>query len=255
LYPLPARATFDLVPTPNPPNRLILFDIDGTLLTAGGAPRRAFRRALVEHFGTDGDEARTDFSGKTDPQIVYELMGAAGFADDHIEERIEGLFEHYLTGLERELAAEDDDHRLHPGVAELVPALADDPRVLLGLVTGNVERGARLKLERFGLWPSFRVGAFGSDARERDRLPAIALERARRLTGRRFAGHETVVVGDTPADVQCARAAGAVAVAVATGRPSREQLSASGPDYLLGSLEEWPSLAAELGLTMDPILT
>lgn len=236
------------------PNRLLLFDIDGTLLTAGGAPRRAFRRALIEHFGTDGDEARTDFSGKTDPQIVYELMGRAGFADDHIEERMADLFEHYLAGLERELVAEDG-HRLHPGVAELVPALADDSRVLLGLVTGNVERGARLKLERFDLWPRFRVGAFGSDARERDRLPAIALERARRLTGRSFAGHEAVIVGDTPADVQCARAAGAIAVAVATGRPSRAQLAASSPDYLLDSLEEWPTVAAELGLAMVPIST
>lgn len=237
------------------PNRLILFDIDGTLLTAGGAPRRAFRRSLIEYFGTDGDEARTDFSGKTDPQIVYELMGGAGFADVHIEERIEDLFEHYLAGLERELATEDDGHRLHPGVAELVAALADDSRVLLGLVTGNVERGARLKLDRFGLWPSFRVGAFGSDARERDRLPAIALERALRMTGYRFAGHETVVVGDTPADVQCARAVGAVAVAVATGRPSREQLAAAAPDHLLDSLEEWPAVAPELGLAMESIPT
>lgn len=236
------------------PDRLILFDIDGTLLTAGGAPRRAFRRALIEHFGTDGDEARTDFSGKTDPQIVHELMGRAGFADDHIEERIADLFEHYLEGLERELATEDG-HRLYAGVAELVPALAGDPRVLLGLVTGNVERGARLKLERFGLWPSFRVGAYGSDARERDRLPAIAMKRARRLTGRAFTGAETVVVGDTPADVQCARAVGAVAVAVTTGRPSREELAAAGPDHLLESLEEWPALAAELGLAMDPIPT
>lgn len=249
MYPPCARATFAPVPTPN---RLILFDIDGTLLTAGGAPRRAFRRALIEHFGTDGAEARTDFSGKTDPQIVHELMGGAGFADDHIEDRIAGLFEHYLEGLERELVGEDG-HRLLAGAAELVPALADDPRILLGLVTGNVERGARLKLERFGLWPRFRVGAFGSDARERDRLPTIALERAHRLTGHRFAGHETVVVGDTPADVRCARAAGAVAVAVATGRPTREELAAAGPDFLLDSLEEWPVLADEIGLAMESL--
>ncbi|MGH7566441.1 MAG: HAD family hydrolase, partial [Gemmatimonadota bacterium] len=112
------------------PNRLILFDIDGTLLTAGGAPRRAFRRALIEHFGTDGDEARTDFSGKTDPQIVYELMGGAGFDDDRIEERIADLFEHYLEGLEQELEGETG-HRLYAGAAEVVSSLADDPRVVL----------------------------------------------------------------------------------------------------------------------------
>lgn len=237
---------------PGTPNRLILFDIDGTLLTAGGAPRRAFRRALIEHFGTDGDEARTDFSGKTDPEIVYELMRRAGFDDDRIEARIASLFDHYLDGLERELAAETG-HRLHAGAAEAVAALAGDPRVVLGLVTGNVERGARLKLERFGLWERFAVGAFGSDDRERDRLPGIAIDRARRLTGRAFAGREVVVVGDTPADVRCARAAGVRAVAVATGRPSRSQLAACHPDLLIDSLEEWPALLAELGLELDAV--
>lgn len=236
------------------PNRLILFDIDGTLLSAGGAPRRAFRRALLEHFGTDGNESRMDFSGKTDPQIVYELMGAAGFDDGRIEERIERLFEHYLEGLERELEAEAG-HRLHPGAAEVVAALARDPRVVLGLVTGNVERGARLKLERFDLWRRFPVGAFGSDHRERDRLPQIAIERACRLTGRRFAGRDAVVVGDTPADIQCARAAGALAVAVATGTPTRKELEAARPDVLLESLEEWPDRMADLGLSPDPVLS
>ena len=250
LYPPRGPATFGAVS--GTPNRLILFDIDGTLLTAGGAPRRAFRRALIEHFGTDGDEARTDFSGKTDPEIVYELMSGAGFGDDRIEARIGALFDHYLDELERELEGEAG-HRLHPGAADVVEALAADPRVVLGLVTGNVERGARLKLERFDLWRRFAVGAFGSDDRERDRLPAIAMERARRLTGRPFEGRDTVVIGDTPADVRCARAAGAMAVAVASGSPTRSQLEASAPDVLLDSLEEWPRLLAELGLALDCI--
>jgi phosphoglycolate phosphatase-like HAD superfamily hydrolase len=236
------------------PNRLILFDIDGTLLSAGGAPRRAFRRALIEHFGTDGDESHMDFSGKTDPQIVYELMGPAGFGDDRIGERIERLFEHYLEGLERELEGEAG-HRLHPGAAEVVASLAEDPRVVLGLVTGNVERGARLKLERFDLWRRFAVGAFGSDHRDRDRLPQIAIERACRLTGRQFAGGDAVVVGDTPADVQCARAVGAMAVAAATGRPTRDELEAARPDVLLESLEEWPDRLADLGLSLAPVLS
>ena len=250
MYPLPGPASFGAVS--GSPNRLILFDIDGTLLTAGGAPRRAFRRALIEHFGTDGDEARTDFSGKTDPEIVYELMGRAGFGDDRIEARIGALFDHYLDELERELEGEAG-HRLHPGAAEVVEALAADPRVVLGLVTGNVERGARLKLERFDLWRHFAVGAYGSDDRLRDRLPGIAIERASRLTGRRFSGRDAVVVGDTPADIRCARAAGAMAVAVATGRPTRAELAACGPDLLLDSLAEWPRLLAELGLALDCI--
>ncbi|MBA3582988.1 MAG: HAD family hydrolase [Gemmatimonadetes bacterium] len=231
------------------PERLFLFDIDGTLLSAGGAPRRAFRRALIEHFGTDGDAANSDFSGKTDPQIVYELMNGAGFADGHIEERLVEVFAHYLAELERELAVETR-HRLYPGVDEVVPALAADPRVVLGLVTGNVEAGARLKLAHFGLWDAFRIGAFGSDDRTRDNLPAIAIGRAEAITGRRFEGAEVVVVGDTPADVRCARAAGATAVAVATGHPSRETLAASEPDILVDSLADWPALLAELNLEM-----
>ncbi|HET6342587.1 MAG TPA: HAD family hydrolase [Gemmatimonadota bacterium] len=227
--------------------RLILFDIDGTLLTAGGAPRRAFRRALTEFFGTEGAAATDDFSGKTDPQIVYDLMTAAGFGDNHIAERIAAVFESYVAGLAVELETETG-HRLLPGVSELVSRLAEDPRVVLGLVTGNVETGARLKLNHFGLWDRFRVGAFGSDDRERDRLPPIAVERARELTGRSFVGEEVVVVGDTPADVRCARAAGAISVAVATGPPGRDTLAASDPDFLLDSLEAWPEVAAQIGL-------
>lgn len=229
------------------PDRLILFDIDGTLLSAGGAPRRAFQRALNQFFGTDGAAATDDFSGKTDPQIVYDLMTAAGFGNNHIAERIAAVFESYVAGLAAELETETG-HRLLPGVAELVPRLAEDPRVVLGLVTGNIETGARLKLDHFGLWERFRVGAFGSDDRDRDRLPRIAVERARELTGRSFVGEEVVVVGDTPADIGCARAAGAIAIAVATGPPGRHSLAASEPDFLLDSLEAWPDVAAEIGL-------
>lgn len=229
------------------PERLILFDIDGTLLSAGGAPRRAFRTALVEHFGTEGAAAHDDFSGKTDPQIVYDLMRGVGFPDEQIEERIADFFAHYLAELERELEVETH-HRLYPGVAELVPALAAEPRVALGLLTGNIEPGARLKLAHFGLWHHFTVGAFGSDDRSRDRLGPVALARAGRRFGRRFAGREVVVVGDTPADVRCARAIGAVAVAVATGRPARGALEACAPDLLFDSLADWPEFLAALDL-------
>lgn len=235
------------------PSRLILFDIDGTLLTAGGAPRRAFRRALVEHFGTNGDEERTDFSGKTDPQIAFEIMRRAGIEEERIRTGMAALFEHYLEGLARELPL-DTSHRLHPGAAQIIDVLAADSRVLLGLVTGNVERGARLKLERFDLWRRFPVGAFGSDDSDRDRLPQIAIDRARRLTGHAFTGADTVVIGDAPADVRCARAAGAMAVAVASGKPTRAELAACEPDVLLDSLAEWPELLGAIGLSPDPVL-
>jgi len=111
--------------------RLFLFDIDGTLLSAGGAPRRAFRQALLDHFGTEGDAANNDFSGKTDPQIVYELMRAAGFTDGHIGDRLQGLFDDYLAGLAIELETETR-HYLFPGVAQLIPALATALTPVLG---------------------------------------------------------------------------------------------------------------------------
>lgn len=227
--------------------RLILFDIDGTLLSAGGAPRRAFRRALKEFFGTEGAAARDRFAGKTDPQILHDLMRAAGFDEAHVDERADDFFAFYLTRLEAELASETR-HRLYPGVAGLIPALAADSRVTLGLVTGNVEPGARIKLEHFGLWERFELGAYGSDHRDRNRLVPIAVERAAAVTGRHFAGSEVVVVGDTPADVACARAAGARAVAVATGVHSAAELAAHGPDALLETLAGGPALAAALDL-------
>lgn len=227
--------------------RLILFDIDGTLLSAGGAPRRAFRRALVEYFDTEGGAASDRFAGKTDPQILHDLMRAEGFDEAHIDERADDFFAFYLTRLEVELETETR-HRLYPGVAELVPALAEDPRVTLGLVTGNVEPGARLKLGHFGLWECFEVGAYGSDDRVRNRLVPIAVDRAGAATGRRFDGPEVVVVGDTPADVACARAAGATAVAVATGVHSAADLAAHDPDFLLDSLADWTGVLERLDL-------
>lgn len=234
------------------PERLVLFDIDGTLISAGDAPRRAFRRALVEAFGTEGDAATSDFSGKTDPQIVYELMLAAGFAESDIEHRIEDLFRRYLEGLERELVAETR-HFVFPGVVDLVEALEEDSRVVVGLVTGNVREGARLKLDHFGLWRRFAVGAFGSDDRFRDRLPAIAVDRAEQHTGHRFVGRQIIVVGDTPADIQCARAVGAVAVAVATGVPSRETLAAHAPDVLVDSLADWRQWIDQAGVVLKSL--
>lgn len=227
--------------------RLVLFDIDGTLLSAGGAPRRAFRAALVEYFGTEGGAATDRFAGKTDPQILHDLMRAEGFDADHVDERIDEFFVFYLTRLEAELEVETG-HRLYDGVETLVSALAEDPRVVLGLVTGNIEAGARLKLAHFGLWERFEVGAYGSDHPVRNRLPPIAIARAEARTGRRFAGREVVVVGDTPADIACARAVGATAVAVATGVHAIEDLATHDPDLLVGSLEE-PTLLEALDLT------
>lgn len=219
--------------------RLILFDIDGTLLTARGAPRRAFERALFEVYGTAGPIANHTFDGKTDPQIARELLTLDGVAQSVIDERLGTLWTTYLRELRAELA--DPGHRtlVYPGVATLLDALTDlHDHVVLGLLTGNIAEGAALKLASAGIGTAFRVGAFGSDCERRDGLPPVAVERALALTGRTFRGQEIVVIGDTPSDVTCGRALGVYAVAVTTGRHDEASLRAAGAHAVFADLSD-----------------
>ena len=198
---------------------LVLFDIDGTLLLTSGAGRRAITAALADRLGESDAWRRIRFDGKTDPQIVRELLEAAGdpaAADPAI---IADVCERYVGHLEEELARTPGDTRLLPGVPSLLDRLEARGDVVLGLLTGNVARGASLKLRAGGLDPArFQVGAYGSDSANRPDLPAIAAGRARRRSsGGLPTGAAVVIVGDTPADVTCGRAIGARAVAVATG--------------------------------------
>jgi phosphoglycolate phosphatase len=205
--------------THNPPRstRLVLFDIDGTLLLTDGAGRRAIHRALIEIFGDTGP-ADHRFDGKTDPQIVRELMRVVGHEDQHIDARMQELFDRYVVCLREELR--DPEHRAVPlpGVTELLAALSERDDVALGLLTGNLVEGARAKLEAVGIDPEmFVVGAYGSDHELRPALPAIAQRRARETLGIEARGRDVVVIGDTPADVECGRDIGARAIGVATG--------------------------------------
>ena len=211
--------------------RLYLFDVDGTLVSARGAGRLALTQALVETFGTAGAVDRYDFRGKTDPRIVLDLMTAAGVAPAAIQARMGACFDAYVRELER-LIGDGARVQLMPGVADLVRALARRADALVGLLTGNIEAGARAKLRSTGLLPLFRVGAYGSDDGDRRRLPAIARVRARVTSGREFAPERVVIIGDTPLDVDCARACGAVAVAVATGQHAAAELAGHTPDLL-----------------------
>ena len=226
--------------------RLFLFDIDGTLVTARGAGREAFNRALREVFGTVGPrEAVYDFRGKTDPRILHDLMSAAGFSAGEIEARAPSFFAAYV----RELAIVIGDGRrvqVLPGVEALVRALADRDDVVVGLLTGNVEQGARVKLAPTGLWPYFRLGAFGSDHVDRRALPAIACMRAHALFAREFPFERVTIIGDTPLDVDCARACGARAVAVATGFYGYDDLQGCAPDVLLRDLGDLEGVLALL---------
>lgn len=213
--------------------RLILFDIDGTLLTTNGAARRAFHRALLEVYGTAGPIATHAFDGKTDPLIARELLRAAGLADAAIDRGFEALWPTYLRNLAVELARPDHTTSVFPGVVELLDALAErEDEVVVGLLTGNIEQGAVLKLESAGLGGRFAFGAYGSDHERRDCLPAVAVERARAATGREFRGREIVIIGDTPNDVTCGRALGVQAIAVATGRHDPDTLAAAGADVV-----------------------
>lgn len=215
---------------------LVLFDIDGTLLSSGSLARTAFSSALVDVFGTEGDVAGYRFEGKLDPLIVRELMTGAGLDASLVEARLADALGRYLDRLENALATQGP--ALKPGAGALVEAVSAAPEAVCALLTGNVERGARLKLTAARLWHHFRFGVFGDEAPARTGLGPVALERARLVTGRAFSGPECVVVGDSPADVACGRAIGARVVAVATGRTPAAELSALGADAVFESFED-----------------
>jgi phosphoglycolate phosphatase len=216
--------------------KLVLFDIDGTILLTDGAGRRAVNRALMEVFGTTGS-ADHRFDGKTDPQIVRELMRMEGHADDHIDQRMGRMLSRYVEILHEELNSGVGRTRVMPGVHELLDALDARDDVLLGLLTGNLAAGARAKLAAAGIEPDrFRVGAYGSDHETRGELPRVAQQRARDELGLDIPGHDVVVIGDTPADIHCGRGIGAQSIGVATGHYSVEELARHNPTAVFPDL-------------------
>jgi phosphoglycolate phosphatase len=260
-------------------DRLVLFDIDCTLVDARGAGGRAILRSLKDVYGVEGELGDYSFHGRTDPGIIRDLAelwgagerGAAlerqaaeagepdaadgraatetqpeavrelaerlGTPKDAIGARVEECIAHYVELLADEIAAGEVETL--PGIRELVTALTADRRALVGLLTGNVEEGARLKLEPTGLLPLFKVGAYGSDSALRAELPAVAVARAESLTRRRYAGKDVVVIGDTPADVECGASLGVTAIAVATGRHTVDELAACRPDHVFPNFSDW----------------
>jgi phosphoglycolate phosphatase-like HAD superfamily hydrolase len=231
--------------------KLVLFDIDGTLLWTDGAGRRAIHRALVDVSGTAGPIETYRFDGKTDPQIVMELLALAGHPDAERPDRVATVCERYVALLEAELARPVQRTKLMTGVRELLDALLPheaEGSALVGLLTGNVARGAELKLVSAGLDPRrFALGAYGSDSHRRPDLPAIAARRAAERTGVPVTGGDVVVVGDTPDDVACGRPIGARAVAVATGFYDVAALRAAGADHVFADL-------ADTSAVLDAIL-
>jgi phosphoglycolate phosphatase len=210
--------------------KLILFDVDGTLLWTDGAGRAAIRRALIEEMGTAGPINDFAFAGKTDPQIVRELLTAAEHPHASSDNEAERVCRKYAEILELELRHPQRSLTVFSGVRELLAELQTQDEVVVGLLTGNIDVGARLKLTAAGIDPKqFRVGAFGSDAMNREELPSIAAQRAAPLFGHVPHGEEVVILGDTPSDVICGRGIGARAIAVATGPFTAEELEAYEP--------------------------
>lgn len=216
--------------------KLVLFDIDGTLLLTDGAGKRAIFAALLEVFGSTGP-ADHRFDGKTDRQIVRELMRLTGLSDASIDTGMTEVLDRYLVHLERELRDDSFVPHLFEGVPEILDALEERDDAIVGLLTGNLEGGAHAKLRRLNLDPArFRVGAFGSDHEHRHELPRIAQQRAVAQLGREIPGDAVVVIGDTPHDISCGRGIGARAIGVATGYYAVEELQACSPHLVLKDL-------------------
>ncbi len=216
--------------------RLVLFDIDGTLLNSGGVGRASMQLALTEIFGSAGDPAYR-YDGKTDKQIVRDVMRLEGHTDEHIDSRMTTLIDRYLDGLKESIESLKFHVRPLEGVLEILDALEARDDVVLGLLTGNVETGARAKLSAAGIDPDrFRVNAFGSDHEHRPQLPAIAQRRFGETLGIAVAGEKVVVIGDTPADIECGRELGARAIGVASGHYSVADLEKHAPYAVFPSL-------------------
>ena len=224
----------------NGQTRILLFDIDGTLIRAVRRPeyRGRIRGMLDGIFGTCGRIDEVDFSGRTDMAIYREALECEGFSPEAIWERLPEL-ETAMVEILRDLASTGEVFRLCAGVRELLEALTRDSRFVPSLLTGNVERLAEAKLRVSGIWEYFRGrGAFGSDAEDRNHLPAIAAERIGKHLGITLRPDRFVVVGDTPRDIACARHFGARVLAVASGFHSADQLSQHQPDALLEDLSD-----------------
>ena len=228
--------------------KIALFDIDGTILVAHGAGRRAMERALAATSGAVGPGGQ-HYAGKTDPQIAREAMRHAGLADADIDARMPAVLESYLSHLKEEL--EVAEHRrvaVLPGVYAILDACEAHDGIVLGVLTGNLITGAERKLRAIGIDPGrFEVGAFGSDHEDRPALAALARARAAEYLGREVRGAACVVIGDTPADVACGLAIGARTIAVCTGMFAATDLRACGAHVVLEDM-------ADTRVVLDAIL-
>jgi phosphoglycolate phosphatase-like HAD superfamily hydrolase len=230
---------------------LVLFDVDGTLIDTAGAGRAGLEAGFRAVYGLADARRHASavrFGGKTDPAIIADIARSAGISPATVEARYADLQEAYVAALRAELAVADSRRRVLPGVRALLDALADRPDVALGLVTGNVEEGARVKLDAFGLSRYFVDGGFASDHPDRSEIARIAHQKLSRRAGYRFPPDRVMIIGDTELDVLCARANGFRAIAVASGSTTHAELVGAGADAVFADLTDAPAILSALGL-------
>ena len=222
--------------------RLFLFDIDGTLITSGGAGETSYREAVGEFCGSFAPLEGLNFAGNTDTGLARSVLMAAG--KEPTEEAIMALHDTYLGILA------DRIHRhqgsLLPGIILLLDQLKERPNCVLALLTGNLAAGAEVKLTHYGVWHYFDFGAYADDHHERNQLGPVAAARAFEEHGEEFTPDRIYVIGDTPRDIECGKAFGAVTVAVATGKYSREELASHRPDFLFDDFSDPDAVMAAI---------
>jgi phosphoglycolate phosphatase len=219
--------------------RLVLFDIDGTLVRTGGAGTNAFAKTFASEFNIHHGTERMKFAGRTDVSLVREFFRIHDLAES--SENFQRFFECYVFWLDHLIAQSAGD--TCAGVRKFIQDLsALSPPPMIGLLTGNIRLGAEIKLRRFGLWDVFETGAFADDHEERDHIAVAALQRGRRVLERDLRPDEIVVIGDTPFDVRCGKFIGAKTLAVATGGAKFAELKPLAADW---TVEDLTQISAE----------
>ena len=222
--------------------RLLLFDIDGTLITSGGAGEAALKDAMRSRFDVEENLDGIILAGATDARIARELLQKHSIAVS--PENVAALLETYLGHLNERIGRHDG--KLLPGILSLLNALSERTDAVLALLTGNVSRGAEIKLTHYGVWDFFEFGAFADDHHDRNELGKFARERALERHGEEFPPSQIYVIGDTPKDIECGRAIGAFTVAIATGHYSSAELRDHAPDFLFEDLSDTERVVALL---------
>ena len=222
--------------------RLLLFDIDGTLITSGGAGEAALKDAMRSRFAVEEDLAGVILAGATDARIARELLEKHGIAVS--SENVAALLDIYLGHLSDRIGRHDG--KLLPGIVPLLNVLSHREDAVLALLTGNVSRGAEIKLTHYGVWDFFEFGAFADDHHDRNELGKFARARALERHGEEFPPSRIYVIGDTPKDIECGRAIGACTVAIATGHYSAAELKEHSPDFLFEDLSDTDRVVSHL---------